>query len=250
MKLRNGRSASSAAEISFSRLSLILVAACMLAGCTTDGQPTFAGTQPRGATVAFDSIDGPPPGQFRALVQKLNDEAQARQLAVISRETPSAYRVRGHLAAKAVKGKTTISWLWEVFDQNEQRAFSITGEETAKGTPKTRQRDAWSAADDEMLRRIAQTSVEQLAAFLTSPEASPGESAGAAQTASIGPRDASPEAAGIFRIYRANADPVATADELAATQETAELVPLPRRRPAVHAAAASSDTVTLAAASR
>jgi len=250
MKLRIGRSASSAAEIPFLRLSLILVAACVLAGCTTDGQPTLAGAQPRGATVAFDSIDGPPPGQFRTLVQKLNDEAQARQLAVNSRETPSAYRVRGHLAAKVAKGTTTISWQWDVLDQNEQRAFSITGEETAKGTPKTRQRDAWSAADDEMLRRIARTSVEQLAAFLTSPEAAPGESPAVAQTASIGQRDASPEAAGIFRIYRPNADPVATADEQAAAQETAGLVPLPRRRPAAQAAAAPSDTVTMAAASR
>ena len=32
--------------------------------------------QPRGASVAFESIDGPPPDQFRQLVQNLNDEAQ------------------------------------------------------------------------------------------------------------------------------------------------------------------------------
>ena len=78
-------------------------------------RPRLAG-QPRGATVAFESIDGLPPGQFHELVQALNDEAQTRQLAVMSRESPSAYRVRGYLAAKVVKRETTISWVWDVFD--------------------------------------------------------------------------------------------------------------------------------------
>ena len=125
--------------------------------------------QPRGATVAFESIDGPPPGQFRKLVQALNNEAQTRRLAVMSRESPSAYRVRGYLAAKVAKRETTISWVWDVFDRDDHRALRIAGEETAKG----RHRDAWSAADDAMLRRIAGSSMDQLAAFLTSPEVAP-----------------------------------------------------------------------------
>ena len=106
--------------------------AMALAGCTLDGQPSLSAAQPRGATVAFESIDGPPPGQFRTLVQNLNDEAQTRRLAVISRESPSAYRVRGYLAAKVVKGQTTISWVWDVFDGDDRRALRISGEETAK----------------------------------------------------------------------------------------------------------------------
>ena len=132
----------------------------LLAAVVRDGagrlQPRAAADasagQPRGATVAFESIDGPPPGQFHKLVHDLNDEAQTRRLAVISRESPSAYRVRGYLAAKVVQKQTTISWVWDVFDQDDHRALRITGEETAKG----RHRDAWAAADDDMLRRIAQ----------------------------------------------------------------------------------------------
>ncbi len=101
--------------------------------CNQDGRPGVSAAQPRGATVAFESIDGPPPGQFQKLVQNLNDEAQTRRLAVISRESPSAYRVRGYLAAKVVKGQTTIAWVWDVFDGDEHRAMRISGEETAKG---------------------------------------------------------------------------------------------------------------------
>ena len=250
MKLR--RSASRAGVSPFSRLALVLNAACSmaLAGCTLDGAPSLSAAQPRGATVAFESIEGPPPAQFRTLVQNLNDEAQSRRLAVISRETPSAYRVRGYLAAKVVKGKTTIAWVWDVFDGDERRALRISGEETAKGPI----RDAWTAADDAMLRRIAHSSMDQLAVFLTSSEVAPNGSSAAVATADpqimpVGLRDPSPEAAGIFRIFRANADPVSVAAEEmpAATDKNAATVPVPRRKPAPGAAVSARDTFTLAA---
>jgi hypothetical protein len=228
---------------------LAVVGAIGLAGCTSDGQPSVSAAQSRGASVAFDSIDGPPAAQFHTLVQNLNDEAQIRRLAVMSRESPSAYRVRGYLAAKVVQGQTTISWVWDVFDGNEHRALRISGEETAKG----RHRDAWAAADDAMLRRIAHASVDQIATFLTSPEVTPNTPATPSepQVAVIGERDTSPEAAGIFRIFRANADPLPTetAEAPAAADESTGPVPLPRRRPAPDAAVSASETLTLAASS-
>ena len=85
---------------------LTVVCALALAGCNPDNQGLSA-AQPRGATVAFDSLDGLPPGQFQKIVGNLNEEAQSRRLAVISREQPSAYRVRGYLAVKVTKRRTT-----------------------------------------------------------------------------------------------------------------------------------------------
>ena len=108
---------------------LTVVCALALAGCNPDNQGLSA-AQPRGATVAFDSLDGLPPGQFQKIVGNLNDEAQSRRLAVISREQPSAYRVRGYLAVKVTKRRTTVSWVWDVFDQSEQRVLRISGEES------------------------------------------------------------------------------------------------------------------------
>jgi hypothetical protein len=250
MKLSH--SASCAGVSPFSRLALVLAAACSmaLAGCTLDGTPSLSAAQPRGATVAFESIEGPPPAQFRTLVQNLNDEAQSRRLAVISRETPSAYRVRGYLAAKLVKGKTTIAWVWDVFDGDERRALRISGEENAKDP----NRDAWTTADDAMLRRIAHSCMDQLAVFLTSPEAAPNGSSAAVATAEpqispVGLRDPSPEAAGIFRIFRANADPVPVdpAEAPAASENGADRMPVPRSRPAPDAAVSARQTLTLAA---
>ena len=226
----------------------LLAAACALtlAGCNPDNQAVSA-AQPRGATVAFESVDGLPPGQFQKLVQDLNNEAQARRLAVISREQSSAYRVRGYLALKVTKHQTTISWVWDVFDQYEHRTLRISGEETAK----VRHRDAWAAADDAMLSRIARASMEQLATFLTSPEVAPGTvpSPGEPQIAMTGPGESSPEAAGIFRISHVQADPIsAGAVKAAPDDENDSPAPLPRRRPA--ATLSARDAVVLAASSR
>jgi hypothetical protein len=247
-------SASRTAVLPISRLVLAGACAAMLAGCNLEGTPGLSAAQPRGATVAFESIEGPPPAQFQTLVRNLNDEAQSRRLAVISRETPSAYRVRGYLAAKVVKGQTTIAWVWDVFDGDERRALRINGEETAKGP----YRDAWTAADDAMLRRIARSSMEQLAVFLTSPEVAPNGLVASARAdpppvATIGLRDPSPEAAGIFRIFRANADPLPAPAQSAETPATldknGDSVPIPRRRPANEAAVSSANTVALATSS-
>ncbi|MEJ2624095.1 MAG: hypothetical protein P8Z80_06015, partial [Pseudolabrys sp.] len=164
--------------------------------------------QTRGATVAFESIDGPPEGQFQTLVRDLNKEAETRRLAVASREQPSAYRVRGYLAAVVDRSKTTISWVWDVFDRNKQRALRISGSEVAKGGQGAGR--GWQAADNAMLQRIADASMDRLAAFLTSPTVAP-----AAAPAASGPRIAftapditTPESAGIFRIFHPKADPV------------------------------------------
>jgi hypothetical protein len=222
----------------------LLIVVLGLAACNPDGQGVSA-QQPRGATVAFDSLDGLPPAQFQRFVKNLNDEAQSRRLAVISREQPSAYRVRGYLAATVAKNRTTVSWVWDVFDQDEHRALRISGEETAK----VRHKDAWAAADDAMLQRIAQSSMEQLAAFLTSPAVAPGTAPSAEpQIALADMSDSSPEANGIFRIFRPQADPISTASAEPSGEDEAGQVPLPRRRPA--ALVSSRESLTLAASRR
>jgi len=218
------------------RLALAFVAALAVAGCQTDKEAGMAAAQPRGATVAFESIDGLPQDRFQALVQDLNGEAQLRRLAVLSREQPTAYRVRGYFAAAVDDGRTTISWVWDVFDRDEQRAMRISGAEDA-GSGKS-----WDAADAAMLQRIARASMEQLATFLTAPGVAPAEEPRLALAA-----DAStPEASGIFRVVQPNADPLPAA----ATPEAAVVrVPLPPKRPADRAATLARPT-RLAAAAR
>ena len=130
----------------------------------------------------------------------LNDEAQTRQLAVMSREQPSAYRVRGYLAAAGrPTARTTISWVWDVYDGDKQRALRITGERDREGPPPRR----LEAADDAMLRRIARSSMERTRRLpdLGRSRARHARCRSAAQM-TLTSASASPEAAGIFRMFR------------------------------------------------
>ena len=266
MKLGLVRGALGSTVSSFLRLALnaalTMTLAGVLAACTHSGQPKMTSLQPRGATVAFESIDGPPPAQFHALVRGLNDEAQSRRLAVISREESSAYRVRGYLAAKVVKGRTTISWVWDVFDRDQNRALRIDGQETANEAAEESAksaRDPWSVADDVMLARIARTSMDQLAAFLTSPGIVPNRPDDAVQIAlsarQDSSNDSSAEAAGIFRFFKAQADPALQAEPVspdsaaapAVPDEIAGPVPLPPRRPGASMALSAGVPLELAA---
>jgi hypothetical protein len=143
------------------RAALVLVLGSALAGCVSDGQgPVASQSAPSGATVAFESIDGPPPQVFDRMVNILDSEAQLRNVAVVSRKTTSAsYRVRSYLAAQTIRGHTSIDWVWDVYDRDQRRALRLAGTEPVSKTGG----DTWAAADDVTLRRIVQAGLSGLA---------------------------------------------------------------------------------------
>jgi len=160
-----------------------LALAFAVTGCAGDGQPMAGFASGRGATIAFESIDGPPQPVFQKLVEDLAAEAVARQVMVISREATPSYRVRGYMAARMEGRRTHIGWVWDVYDANKHRVLRIASEEPGS----RRGGDAWAAADDAMLRRIARASMDRLAAFIDAPGAprSPSEPPAGADGANI-----------------------------------------------------------------
>ena len=136
--------------------------AAVLAGCQTDANlAANTSNAANGATLAFESIDGAPRPVFDKLVSRIDDEAKARKIAVVSREGQAHYRVRAYMAATVARQHTAINWVWDVYDSNGQRLTRISGAEPA-GKATT---DAWADADDKVLGRIAETGMSQLAAF-------------------------------------------------------------------------------------
>lgn len=134
-------------------------------GCTTTGQPVMTNASLNATTVAFESIDGPPETVFRKLVLQLTQEASTRRVAVVSREQPAQYRIRGYVAAHVVGKRTTISWVWDIYDADRERAMRLSGEVPGG----TGDRNAWNAADDQVIGRMARDGMDRLAAFLASP---------------------------------------------------------------------------------
>lgn len=145
------------------RAVALLAALCALAGCAGGGNGSESFAQAGGgATVAFESVDGPPPQVFDRLVNVLNSEAQLRDLSIVSREAAAAYRVRGYLAAEVSRGRTTIAWVLDVYDRNQNRALRLSGKEPAGKAG----HDAWAAADDLTLRKIAQAGLSGLSSMV------------------------------------------------------------------------------------
>jgi len=174
MGMTEGGRAAGASRNVLQRIRVGLLAAGLFglgaAGCTTAPQGATPIAMVRGPTVAFESIDGPPESIFRQLVQDLNDEATVRQVAVVSRDAPAQYRVRGYVAALVEKRRrTVIAWVWDVYDADQRRAIRLTGEEPAGASG----RGTWAAADDALLRRIAKSGIDRLAAFLAAPRSEP-----------------------------------------------------------------------------
>src|SRR5467141_435962 len=137
----------------------LLAIACGLGGCASGGAGTGSFAMASGgATVAFESRDG-----------------------------SSAYRVRSYLSAQVSRGRTTIAWVWDVYDREQQRALRLSGEEPAGKAG----RDAWAAADDVVLRRIAQAGLTGLSAMIngTAPPEAP--------AAPPAPRGQAPAVAGL-----------------------------------------------------
>ena len=91
----------------------LTAAGLMLAGCSVNGL-TNASLSPRGTTVAFKSIDGLPRGQFQKLVKALTEEAETKQIAVVTRESPASFRARGYASAQLRGKQTVIAWVWDI----------------------------------------------------------------------------------------------------------------------------------------
>ena len=141
-------------------VALLIATAAALGGCAASGTAAgafaMAGDAP---TIAFESIDGPPPAAFERMVSVIDSESKLRNLSIVSRDSAAAYRVRSYLAAQVHHGRIVIAWVWDVYDRDQQRALRLSGQEPAGKAG----RDAWAGADDIVLRKIAQTGFSGLA---------------------------------------------------------------------------------------
>jgi len=146
---------------------LCLAAASALGGCAASGPATNANafamaSDASGPTITFESVDGPPPQVFDRMVSVLDSETKLRNLSIVSRDAPAAYRVRAYLSAQVMHGRAVIAWVWDVYDRDQQRALRLSGEEAAGKAG----RDAWAAADDLVLRKIAQAGLSGLSGMV------------------------------------------------------------------------------------
>lgn len=161
--------------------------ALLTAGCTAEG-PSPTASQGFGPTVAFESVDGPPPQVFQRLVKVLETEGATRHISVVSREANPSYRVRSYYAAQVKRGthNASIAWVWDIYDVDQNRAVRLSGTEPAGAAGS----DAWDAANDQVLRKISQAGLNGLVGLVNG-------GAAPAQSAPPVPEAAGPAVAGL-----------------------------------------------------
>src|SRR3979490_1820322 len=88
--------------------AVLLVVASALGGCAgggATGSGSYAmASAGSGSTVAFESIDGPPPQVFDRMVNVLDSESKLRNVAVVSRDGSASYRGRRLLGGQGQPG--------------------------------------------------------------------------------------------------------------------------------------------------
>lgn len=136
------------------------------AGCNFIEQPIGPLAASRAATIAIESIEGPPTAMIGTLTANLKDAAEIRQLAIVAREDQAQYRLRGYFTAHAERGKASIAWVLDIYGPDLKRVARISGEEPARNDGG----DAWAAADSRVLRRIAQSGMDRISQFLNPSE--------------------------------------------------------------------------------
>lgn len=167
MRIARGRCAIGAVG-----LATVLAASLALAGCVTTGTQTISPTAAEGASIIFESIDGPPRPISARLAKSLDQEAQARKLVVMTRGGQALYHIRAYVAAHGEGGATALAWAFDVYDAERKRAFRLRGEERGSA-------GGWNAADDATLQRIAAASIAQLVTFIASDRTGVGATAAA-----------------------------------------------------------------------
>ena len=188
------------------------ISACALGGCveTMDSLQTASidngqhpavrpGVSPSGATVAFASVEGPPPALAARFTDQLAAAAASRAIVTADPQTAD-YLVRGYLTAYAVPEGTAITYVWDVFDNQKRHAQRVDDTITLKASAG----DPWSLADEAVMASVAGKSADDLAAYLSNtPEAvaaaaRPSATLAAAPASFAAPATAGPASQGLL----------------------------------------------------
>ncbi|SCZ09238.1 hypothetical protein [Microvirga guangxiensis] len=126
-------------------------------------QGSLMSGSPEGVPVAVESIDGAPAPVQTALLSELTNAASDRKVDLVGTSAPARYRVRGYLStATAEDGETKVSYVWDVFDAQKRRAKRLEGSRAV-----TLASGSISAIDKETLGKLAQSSMDEIAEFLS-----------------------------------------------------------------------------------
>lgn len=125
----------------------------------------------RGVTVAIASLDGAPVQTVARFNTAFAKAAPEREITMADAAS-AHYLVRGYLSAEPAEGGTAVTYLYDIFDANDQQRIGrVTDVLTTPGS----EADAWAVVDDRVMDSLAGRSADALASALATTPAAQAE---------------------------------------------------------------------------
>ena len=115
------------------------------------------------ATIRIDPVVGAPANAVQAMSQRIASRSDERGIGLVPPGSPGAtHDMKGYFSAITESGRTTVIFVWDVFDTSGNRLHRIQGRETSAGTGP----DGWSSVSPGMMESIGIRTVDELAQWL------------------------------------------------------------------------------------
>ncbi len=156
------------------------VLALLLAACETSSTTTSEAvvsplnstpTEQKGQVkpVAFAPVIGAPAKVSSKMNERLVAAAGQNSIPVGS-SNDADYTIRGYLVASSDPKGTKLSYIWDITDKSGKRAKRFQGDELIEGK---KGGDPWALVDDGAIDRIASSTTQKIAGWMSGSESAP-----------------------------------------------------------------------------
>ena len=117
------------------------------------------------ARIRLAPVIGAPSGAVQAMNRTIAARSSQRGIGLVPPGATGAnYDMKGYFSAITESGKTTVIFVWDVFDASGNRLHRIQGQESAPGSSP----DGWSSVSSRVMETIGTRTVDEFASWLES----------------------------------------------------------------------------------
>ncbi|MEM9207261.1 MAG: hypothetical protein AAGA88_13115 [Pseudomonadota bacterium] len=137
-----------------------LIVACDPGGPGLGG--SFGGRPAEDGSLRVTALIGPPESVQSRILGAIANQSAAEDMPIsIGTDSPAEFSITGYLTATTVGRRTQLAYVWDVFDQTNDRVHRVSGEltvERASDVP-------WDALDTDADNRVASAAVNGIKAW-------------------------------------------------------------------------------------
>ncbi|MEX0344300.1 MAG: hypothetical protein AB3N20_05210 [Rhizobiaceae bacterium] len=113
--------------------------------------------------IRLSPVVGAPENAVQLMSRRIASRAAEQGIGLVPPGTSGAtHDMKGYFSAITESGKTTVIFVWDVFDTRGKRLHRIQGQESSPGSSP----DGWSSVSSRMMERIGTRTVDEFSEWL------------------------------------------------------------------------------------